>query len=455
LHSTVGELTFVGAAATVTGSKHLLHVGGKHIFIDCGMFQGQRDVRVLNDVPLPIEADEIDAVVITHGHLDHVGFLPKIVHDGFSGPIYCTPPTQAVMGIVLDDAANLQQELQERGFEEQRPYVPPLYYDERDVQRTMKHAAPVELHNTFEVAGVMKATYFNAGHILGSAFVACEFEGRRVIFSGDVGRYGRPLLYDPEPIGIADDLICESTYADRVHPPQPLSDLQNALLEAAKRGGAIVIPAFALERSQDMLYAIAQLQAQEPRIAAIPVHLDSPMAEKIDDVFEQFPNAHKPIPGDSSSRPFGIENFTIHVSTQDSKALNHVTGPHIIVSASGMASGGRILHHLHNHLADPSATIVFCGYQSVGTLGFLLTHGAHSIKLYGDTLPIRAAIVHLQGFSAHADRNDLRRWLSTCTSSPHLYAVHGEPASSSSLCMIGEGLQWKADVARRGTTVTL
>lgn len=452
----MADLTFIGAAGTVTGSKHLLTVDGKRILIDCGMFQGVASVTALNGVPLPVEADDIDAVVVTHGHLDHVGYLPKLVHDGFGGPIYCTPPTQAVMQIVLDDSANLQQELQERGFQHQRPYSPPMYYDERDVVRTMKLAAPVPLHEPFEVAGALKATYFNAGHIIGSAFAALEFEGKRVVFSGDLGRYDRPLLFDPEALGAADDLICESTYAGQVHPPQPIDDLKKVLIDGIGRGGAIVIPAFAIERSQDILLAIATLQAQDAQIAQLPVHLDSPMAEKVDDLFEEFPDAHKPILGDSPSTPFGLHNLTIHVTTEQSKQLNNVTGPHIIISASGMASGGRILHHLHNHLSDPKATIVFPGYQSAGTLGYLLTHGAHTVSLYGDALTIRAKIAHLSGFSAHADRNELLRWMETCTTKPHLYAVHGEAESSAALATMGETvLGWKADVARRGTTVTL
>lgn len=452
----MAELTFIGAAGTVTGSKHLLTVGGKRILVDCGLFQGVVDVRSLNDVPLPVNADDIDAVIITHGHLDHTGFLPKLIHDGFAGPIYCTPPTEAVMQIVLDDSAHLQQELQERGFQHQRPYAPPVYYDQRDVDRTMKHVRPVALRESFDVAGVMRATYFNAGHILGSAFAALEFENKRVIFSGDLGRYGRPLLYDPDEIGAADDIVCESTYGDRVHPPQPLDDLRKALLDGIARGGAIVIPAFAVERTQDILLAIATLQAQDDAIARVPVHLDSPMGEKIDAVFERFPDAHKPVPGDSPGAPFGVRNFTQHVTTDESKALNHVTGPRIILSASGMASGGRILHHLHNNLADVKATIVFPGYQSAGTLGYILTHGAHTVTLYGDALPVRAHIVHLDGFSAHADRNELQRWLKTCTGTPHLYAVHGEAQSAAALAAIAHtALGWPADVARRGTTVTL
>jgi metallo-beta-lactamase family protein len=453
----VAELTFIGAAGTVTGSKHLVSADGKQILVDCGLYQGTADLRALNDQPLPIEPSSIDAVIVTHGHLDHVGYLPKIVRDGFTGPIHCTPPTEGVVQIVLDDAAHLQQELQERGFEQQRPYAPPLYYDPADVERTMKLIRPIDLHTEFDVAGAMKATFFNAGHILGSAFVALEIEGKRVVFSGDVGRYDRPLLYDPEAIGTAVEIICESTYADQVHPPQPLFDLRSVLLAGFQRGGAIVIPAFAVERAQDMLYAIAQVQAQDQTIAKLPIHLDSPMAEKIDDLFERFPKAHKPIPSDGPTSPFGVKNFTMHVTAEESKALNDVQGPHVIVSSSGMASGGRILHHLHNHLADPKATIVFCGYQSTGTLGAMLTHGAKTCELYGDSLPVRAAIAHLQGFSAHADRNDLVRWLRTCTgTAPHLYAVHGEPPSAAALCATAAGtLGWNADVAQRGTTVSL
>ena len=452
----MAELTFIGAAGIVTGSKHLLTVGSKHVLVDCGMFQGTKDVVALNGVPLPVAADDIDAVVVTHGHLDHVGYLPKLVHDGFSGPIYCTPPTRAVMQIVLDDSANLQQELQERGFQHQRPYAPPMYYDPRDVERTMKHVQPIPLHKPFDVEGVMQATYFDAGHIIGSAFVAFEFEGKRVVFSGDLGRYDRPLLFDPEAMGAASDLICESTYANQVHPPQPLEDLRQAILAGIARGGAIVIPAFAIERSQDILLAVATLQTQDPQIAKLPVHLDSPMAEKVDGVFEDFPDAHKPIPGDTPSTPFDVQNFTQHVTTQESKALNDVKGPHLILSASGMASGGRVLHHLHNNIGDPKATIIFPGYQSLGTLGYVLTHGAKTATLYNDTIPIRAALVHLSGFSAHADRHELHRWLQTCTTTPHLYAVHGEAPSAAALAAMARGdFGWKADIAYRGTTVTL
>lgn len=453
----MAELTFVGAAGTVTGSKHLLTIGGHHVFVDCGLFQGVVDVRALNDVPLPVPANEMEAVVITHGHLDHVGFLPKLVHDGFTGPIYCTPPTRDLMQIVLDDSAHLQEMLHRRGFHHERPHAPPSYYDADDVANTMRLVKPVPLEQPFDLLGAAKVSFHNAGHIIGSAFAAFEFEGKRVVFSGDLGRYGRPILYDPAPMGAADVIVSESTYGDRVHPPDPSEELHAALLRGIDRGGVIVIPAFAVERAQDIMYAIGQLQAADPRIARLSVHLDSPMAAKVDALFEEFPDAHKPIPHDSAGTPMGVQNFTVHVTTDESKALNALDEPAIIISASGMAAGGRILHHLHNHLADRKATIVFAGYQSAGTLGYLLIHGAHTIHLFGDALPVVASIEHLSGFSAHADQNDLKRWFASCTTAhPRLFAVHGEVESATAVATLAAtAFGWEAQVARRGTSITL
>lgn len=452
----MAELTFVGAAGTVTGSKHLLTAQGRHIFVDCGLFQGVVDVRALNDVPLPVPATAIDAVVITHGHLDHVGYLPKLVRDGFAGPIYCTPPTQALMEIVLMDAANIQQELYQRGFQHERPHAPPPYYDQSDVAKTMQLTRAMALEKPFDVAGVATATYRNAGHIIGSAFINLTTDHRKVTFSGDIGRYGRPLLYDPEPIGAADVLVSESTYGDRMHPPDPSSELRDALLAAIDRGGPIVIPAFAVERTQDILLAVAALQRDNARIAVLPVYLDSPMAAKVDALFEAFPDAHKPIPRDANGSPFGVANFQLSVTTEQSKGLNDLDRPALIISASGMASGGRVLHHLHNRLSDPTATVIFAGYQSAGTLGFLLVHGAHTLHIFGDAVPVLAKIVHLSGFSAHADQNDLRRWFGTCTSTPYLYAVHGEVESATAVATLAaSAFGWGAQVARRETTVEL
>lgn len=452
----MAKLTFIGAAGTVTGSKHLVSTGGKHFLVDCGLFQGVVDVRALNDVPMPIPPSEIAAVVITHGHLDHIGYLPKLVKDGFRGPIYCTPPTEALMEIVLEDSAHLQEHLTQRGFHHERPHALPPFYDEDDVAKTLTLVRPQPLHAPFDIVGVATATYSNAAHIIGSAFVTIEMEGKKALFSGDIGRYDRPLLYDIDPIGAPDLMVCESTYGGQVHPPQPLEALRDALLKGVAGGGAIVIPAFAVERTQDIIYAITQLQNTEPRLATLPIHLDSPMADKVDALFAKYPDAHKPIPLGTDGAPFGCKNFTVHRTTDESKALNGVKGPHVIISASGMAAGGRVLHHIHNNLSDPTASIIFVGYQGAGTLGFLLVHGAHTVKILGDSLPVRCQLLNLQGYSAHADKNDFKRWFATCTSKPHFYAVHGEVESATALvAMVESGNGWDGDVAKRGETVTI
>ena len=450
----MAELTFVGAAGTVTGSKHLLTSNGRNIFVDCGLFQGTQDIVALNSVPLPVAPAELDAVVITHGHVDHIGYLPKLVRDGFKGPIYATTPTRALMNIVLEDATHLQRHLKKRGFHEE-PYAPPPFYDESNVQQTIQQTQTFDLEKPFQVAG-FSAIYKNAAHIIGSAFVGIEVEGKRIIFSGDIGRYNRTLLYDPTPMGEADVLVCESTYGDRVHPPDALAQLGQTLAAGVVRGGAIVIPAFAVERSQEILLSIGQLQRQLPALANVPVFLDSPMAAHVDQLFKDYPDWHKPVAFETDGKPFGCSNLTVAIETEQSKAIANVKGPHIIVSASGMAAGGRVLHHLHNHLSDPTATILFVGFQGAGTLGFLITNGAKTVRIYGDVLPVRAATGIISGYSAHADRNEIQQWLNTCTSKPTYYAVHGDPVSAQSLCdLVKMKYGWDAHVAARGTTVTL
>ena len=312
----------------------------------------------------------------------------------------------------------------------------------------------VPLETDFDVAG-MTVRYHNAGHILGSAFADVHVESKRVIFSGDLGRYGRPLLYDPAPLDTADVVVCETTYGDRDHPPDALGDLEKVLTDGVTRGGVIVIPAFAVERTQDILFAIGTLQTRNPALANVPVHVDSPMAIKVDALFARYPDAHKPIPG-TPENPLGCRNVSLHVTTDESKALNTIAGPAIVIASSGMASGGRILHHLHNHVSDPRSTIVFPGYQGPGTLGNLMVHGATTVKIYGDTLPVRAAVVNPTGYSAHADRSELLRWLGTLTTKPRLYGVHGDPpVAAAFVATVRERLGFDAAVAARGTTVTL
>jgi metallo-beta-lactamase family protein len=424
------------------------------------MFQGPAKVTQLNAVPLPVPPAEIEAVVVTHGHIDHVGYLPKLVKDGFKGTIYCTAPTAALLAIVLEDAAGLQAGLQRHGserghesFHDDRPVAPPLY-DLDDVNATLKLVKTVALHAPFDVCGAT-VTYKNAGHIIGSAFADMTLDGQRVVFSGDLGRYGRPLLYDPENLETADVVVCESTYGDRIHPPDPLGDLQRALDGAIARGGAIVIPAFAVERTQDLLLAIATLQRTDAKIAALPVHVDSPMAIKVDGVFKNFPDAYRPIP-DAAEALFGCRNVTIHVTSDDSKQLNSLDSSAIVIASSGMLAGGRILHHVHNQVTNPRATIIFCGFQSPGTLGSILVGGAQSIKMYGQQLPVRATIVNLTGYSAHADQNELLRWLGTLQNKPTLYAVHGDPDVVTTFDgVVNQKLGLRALAGTRGATVAL
>lgn len=451
----MAEITFVGAAGTVTGSKHLVATGSRHFFVDCGLFQGPREIEALNHVPLPIAPRDLDAVVITHGHLDHVGYLPKLVRDGYRGPIYCTPPTADVMQIVLEDAAHLQRHMHERGFHHERSHGLAPFFTDDDVSQALRQRKTVPLETEFSVCGA-SIRYHAVGHIIGAAYADVRLEDKRAIFSGDVGRYGSALLSDPTPLDAADVVVCEATYGDREHPADSLGALRTTLLDAIRRGGPIVIPTFAVERAQDLLYALGRLQDTEPEIAQIAVHLDSPMAIKVDAVFARHRDAYKALP-ETSGAPFGCRNLSLHVTSEESKTLNHLTGPAIIVASSGMATGGRILYHLHRHLPNPLATIVFPGYQVRGTLGQRILDGITPIRIFGDRLNVRASIVHLSAFSAHAGQSELLRWLGTLTSKQaRVYLVHAEPAAAEAFAgLLKERLGMSATVAHRGVTVVI
>ncbi|HLY01672.1 MAG TPA: MBL fold metallo-hydrolase [Candidatus Cybelea sp.] len=448
------ELTFVGAAGTVTGSKHLVTIDGHHLFVDCGLFQGPREVEALNHAPLPVPAAQMEAVVITHGHLDHVGYLPRLVRDGYRGPIYCTPATADVMEIVLEDAAHIQSHMHDRGFNHERSHSLAPFFTNEDVGATLRQVKTVPLETDFDVCGAT-VRYHYAGHIVGAAYVDMRAGGRRTIFSGDLGRYNSALLFDPTPLGTADTVICEATYGDREHPPDSLAELRATLLAGIERGGPIVMPTFAVERTQDMLFAIGRLQKSDAQIARLPVHLDSPMAIKVDGVFAKHHDAYRELP-ETPNAPFGCNNLTLHVTSDQSKQLNDLNGPAIIIASSGMATGGRILFHLFRHLADPKATIVFPGYQGQGTLGRIIINGASPVRIFGDQLTVRAAIAHLSGFSAHAGQDELLRWLQTLgTTKAQVYLVHADPPSAQTFAAILKERGFSATVAQRGMTVTL
>ncbi|HMF29089.1 MAG TPA: MBL fold metallo-hydrolase [Candidatus Cybelea sp.] len=447
------ELTFVGAAGTVTGSKHLLSLDGHRAFVDCGLFQGTRDIEALNHEPLPVTPEELDAIALTHGHLDHVGYLPRIVRDGFRGPIYCTPPTEDVAAIVLEDAANLQSHLNDRGFHRERCHGLAPFFTSADVQQALSQIKTVPVETDFAFCGAT-ARYHGVGHIIGAAYLGISFDGRKVIFSGDVGRYNTALLNDPTPLDGANTVVCEATYGDRKHPAESLAAFEKALVDGIERGGPILIPSFAVERSQDILFTIGSLQRSNPRIAQVPVHLDSPMAIKVDAVFARYGDAHKPMPGGADA-PFGCRNLTLHVSTDESKAINDVTGSAIVIAASGMATGGRILHHLHRNLPNPRATVIFPGYLVHGTLGRMIADGVSPVRIFGDDLEVRATVEHLSGFSAHAGQDELLRWLGTLQSKPGcVYLVHAERSAANVFAeVLQDRLGINAVVAQRGVTV--
>ena len=450
----MADLTFIGAAGTVTGSKHLVSTNGKTFFIDCGLFQGPREIEALNHVPLPIAPPQLDAIVITHGHLDHVGYLPKIVRDGYRGPIYCTAPTADVIEIVLEDAAHLQHHMHERGFHRERSHGLAPFFTGTDVQATLRQLKAVALESDFDVCGATMR-YHYAGHIIGAAFVEMECEGKRAIFSGDVGRYGSTLLYDPAQLGSADTVVCEATYGNRNHPPDSLEQLRTTLLAGIEAGGPIIIPTFAVERAQDLLVAIGRLQDAEGEIARQPVYLDSPMAVKVDGVFTHHPEAYKAVPSRHDA-PFGCRNLTLVVSGEQSTVIDDLRTPAIVIASSGMATGGRILHHLHRHICNPSATIIFPGYQVHGTLGRVIIDGASPVRIFGDQLEVRAKIVHLSGFSAHADQTELLRWLEPLRAKGvRAYIVHAEPGSAAALAALLNERGFTATAAERGTTVVL
>ncbi len=441
-------LTSLGGAGTVTGSKHLLQSDGQSLLVDCGLFQGIKNLREANWRPLPVNAHSIDAVVLTHAHLDHTGYLPRLVRDGFAGRIHCTPATRDVAEIILRDSAHLQERDADYANQKQttkhRPALP--LYDTDDVEATLPRFVTHPPHEPFSPLPGVEVVFRGAGHILGAATATVDWAGRTVAFSGDLGRYDDPLMFDPEPIPRADVLVCESTYGDRLRDPAPpLEALTRIVTDTVGRGGTVLIPAFAVGRTQMLLYYLWQLR-RAGAIPAVPVYVDSPMAINAGELLRRYPAEHKLDPG-LTDEMFGIATYTR--DAESSKALSADTSPKVILSASGMATGGRILHHLAAFAADPRTTIVLAGYQSVGTRGRSLAEGARFLKLYGEWVPINATVEDLHMFSAHADGDELIRWMSGFEEPPgKAFLVHGEPQAAESLRQrMDRELGWAARVS--------
>ena len=434
----MATITFIGAAGVVTGSKHLIETSeGKRVLLDCGMYQGLGDLEARNWTPPPVDPKTVDAVILSHGHLDHCGYLPALTQAGFSGPIYTTPATIEVATLVLRDSAHLQEDEAARAAKhpERGLHTTPLYTS-ADVDKVASLFVPVNYgDDRSDVAG-MRFRMSDAGHILGSAITKLWFDWKKLTFTGDLGRYGRPLLNDPTAITESDFVLCESTYGDRLHPTSdPQADLGQVINTAVARGGVLVIPSFAVGRTQEILYAIGQLQAAGT-IPKLQTFVDSPMAIAADAIMERHPEAMRFNPKarfGPADESLGAQFVKTTASSQDSIALNDIQSNAIIISASGMASGGRILHHLRNRLPRRNDTVCFVGFQGPGTLGRTLLGGAPTARIFGVPVQVAAQITHIDGFSAHADRGELLRWFGNFTNKPRVYIVHAEPVASQSL----------------------
>ena len=447
----MSELTFLGAARTVTGSKYLLDHGGSRVLVDCGLFQGLKELRLRNWDAFPVPPDSINAVVLTHAHLDHVGHLPRLVAQGYRGRIFCTGGTADLCRVVLPDAGRIQEEdarqANRHGYSKHHPALP--LFSEADAFRAITQLQPVGYDRPFEVAPGITIRFLPAGHLLGSAFVFVELSGgRTILFGGDLGRYGRPVLPDPADAVGADVVLVESTYGNQQHPPDDNGEaLATVIRETVSGGGRLIIPSFAVGRVEELLYWVRRLE-QERRIPVLPVFVDSPMATDAlrfytARVSELDPDMR---PAEQGKSIFGPTRFQTVGSPQQSKELTASRRSAIVISSSGMATGGRVLHHMAAALPDPKNTILFVGYQATGTRGRLLVNGAREIKIHGHLIAVAARIVTNGSMSAHADSEEILRWLGTLPTRPgRLCLVHGESAPMTALkARVTERFGWDA-----------
>jgi metallo-beta-lactamase family protein len=453
----MARLTFLGAAGCVTGSKYLIEVNGSRLLIDCGLFQGAKELRLRNWDPLPEDPASIEWVVLTHAHIDHTGYLPRLLRDGFHGTIFANSATKDLCNILLPDSARLQEEDAEhaayKGFSKHAQPLP-LYTEEEAKAtlgriQTIPNAQPVRINKHYTVR------LLGAGHILGSSMIELTIQENgqpcTVLFSGDVGRYDQPILSDPEPPPRTDYLICESTYGNREHPPgSPYDALADAIARVAKRGGTVVIPAFAVGRTQTLMYVLRQLEDWQ-RIPALPVFVDSPMAIDVTKLYLRHHENHDTEyrREENAGNPLMPQQCKATPSVQESKNINKVSEPCVIISASGMATGGRVLHHLARRLPDSRNAVLMAGFQAEGTRGRALLEGAKTLRIHGEDVPVKAEIIHLDQFSGHAGRSELLRWLSAMPAPPrHTYLVHGEPDAARSLRDTLAERHWPASVAQ-------
>lgn len=437
----MAKLTFHGAAQTVTGSKYLLEAGGARVLIDCGMFQGYKKLRKLNWAGTPFDVKTLDAVLLTHAHLDHVGYLPRIVKEGFERYVYCTPGTMKLATVIMLDSAKIQESdaayANKKGFSKHKEALP--LYTKSNADTAISQMKAVERDDWQQIAGPIWARFQDAGHLLGSNMIEIEVrEGdkpMRILFSGDVGRYDSPLYHDPTPPPACDYLICESTYGNRNHPESDLlTGLADVVKRASDRGGVMLMASFAVGRAQQLIYLLQVLKS-EGRIDDIPIYLDSPMACTATDIYRSHREDHDLAEGDLNGERPVLGGPKVHLcrSVDESKALNHVEGPAVIISSSGMMTAGRILHHMKKRLPDKRTTIILGGYMAAGTRGRTLQEGAETLRIHGQDIPVKAAIEKVPGLSGHADRSELLRWLKDLPTPKKTFLTHGEPDSSAAL----------------------
>jgi|RhiMetdeSRZDD1v2_1073273.scaffolds.fasta_scaffold362383_2 metallo-beta-lactamase family protein len=479
------SLTFLGAAGTVTGSKHLLEVGGRQILVDCGLFQGLKELRLRNWEPFPVDPAQIDAVILTHAHLDHCGYLPRLVAGGYRGRIFCTPATKELCSLVLPDSAKIQEEdardANRYGYTKHNPALP--LYTSIDAARTLTQLQPVgydrpvpllsrtavrplEVGLQSDCSQTPTVEFINAGHLLGSAYARVRIGDKVMLFGGDLGRYGRPVLPDPRPVSEADYLLVESTYGDRLHEADDNGErLAQIVKDTAARGGKLIIPSFAIGRVEEVLYWLKRLE-DEQRIPILPVYVDSPMAiaalqfysARLTELDPEIRDAIRPLPpGARQVAAFATSRLVMVSSARQSADLVASRQPSIVISSSGMATGGRVLRHLAATLPNPKNTVLFVGYQAEGTRGRTLVDGAKEVKLLGRVVPVGARVERIDSMSAHADANEIMRWLSGFSRPPRTtYLVHGEPIALQTLAArIASDKHWRVEIAEYRASVPL
>ena len=458
----MASLTFLGAARTVTGSRYLLESHGKRVLFDCGLFQGLKELRLRNWEEFPVPPSSIDAIVLTHAHLDHVGYLPRLVAQGYRGRIFCTPGTQDLCRLVLPDSARIQEEdarqATKHGYTKHRPAMP--LYTEADAFRTLTQFQPVGYRRPLDVVDGLTVEFAPAGHLLGSAYITARVSGGvTILFGGDLGRYNRPVLPDPADPVAADVVLVESTYGDRDHAPEDDGEaLAEIVRQTMARGGKVIVPAFAIGRVEEVLYWLRQLETSR-RIPVMPVYVDSPMATEALNYYSSRVSELDPDlrPSQKGVSTFATARFQAVASSQQSKELTASRRSAIVISSSGMATGGRVLHHMAAALPDPKNTILFVGFQAEGTRGRQLIEGARDVRIHGRSIAVQAQIAKLNSMSAHADRGEILRWLGALPAPPsRLCLVHGEPQPMDALkALIEARLGWKAHTPAHRETLEL